>query len=49
VTIAGVGHNALLGDADVFALVRNEIEAQRRADASREATRSVMPPDPCPV
>jgi hypothetical protein len=30
VSLPGIGHNALLGDADVFARVRNEIEAERR-------------------
>jgi triacylglycerol esterase/lipase EstA (alpha/beta hydrolase family) len=30
IALAGIGHNALLGDAGVFALVRKEIEAQRR-------------------
>ena len=30
VVLAGIGHNALLGDASVFALVRKEIEAERR-------------------
>jgi pimeloyl-ACP methyl ester carboxylesterase len=49
VTIAGVGHNALLGDADVFALVQSEIEAERRAEETREATLSVAPQDRCPV
>ncbi|HXR56424.1 MAG TPA: alpha/beta fold hydrolase [Casimicrobiaceae bacterium] len=49
VTIAGVGHNALLGDAGVFELVRSEIEAERRADASRETTPAIAPQDRCPV
>jgi triacylglycerol esterase/lipase EstA (alpha/beta hydrolase family) len=30
VVLTGIGHNALLGDAGVFALVREEIEAERR-------------------
>lgn len=30
IALAGIGHNALLGDAGVFALVRKEIEAERR-------------------
>ena len=30
VALAGIGHNALLGDAGVFAFVREEIDAERR-------------------
>ena len=40
VALAGIGHNALLGDADVFDFVRDEIDAQRRepsADAAAVA------------
>jgi pimeloyl-ACP methyl ester carboxylesterase len=36
-TLSGVGHNALLGDAVVFAHVRSEIEAERRGSRATSA------------
>ena len=48
VTIVGVGHNALLGNAGVFALVQNEIEDERRAAAPPPAAATARP-DRCSV
>lgn len=49
VAIVGVGHNALLGDADVFALVQNEIEDERRAVAPPAPAAATARPDRCSV
>ena len=37
--LAGIGHNALLGDADVFGYVKNEIEAERQSRATERPDR----------
>ena len=46
---AGIGHNALLGDADVLAFVQNEIEAERRAAAREAPVPLKATPDRCSV
>ena len=46
--LAGVGHNALLGDPDVFARVRSEIEAERGAQVA-PAPQVTARPDRCSV
>jgi len=49
VAIVGVGHNALLGDAGVFALVQKEIEDERRAVAPPAPAAATARPDRCSV
>ena len=49
VAMVGIGHNALLGDADVFALVRSEIEAERRQAAQAAPAPLTATPDRCSV
>ena len=47
--IVGVGHNALLGDADVFAFVKSEIEDERRTVAKPAPAATTARPDRCSV
>lgn len=49
VAIVGVGHNALLGDADVFAFVKSEIEDERRTVAKPAPAATTARPDRCSV
>ena len=49
VTIVGVGHNALLGDARVFGFVQDEIEEERRAAAKPAPAPTMARPDRCSV
>ena len=48
IAVAGVGHNALLGDANVFALIRNEIETERHSPRIAAAPITATP-DRCSV
>ena len=49
VALAGIGHNALLGETAVFAFVRDEIEAERRATAGLAPMPLRATPDRCSV